>query len=301
METKRAQIFVLTTVIFGLLYAMLGYDWQLPKQLSYEAEVSVDNPVKSMKNADTVERPESNRPPNMESYLQFLHPEILQCEDIFELGLQKSELQYIWDNLTEYESIVEQQKAKMSQQESAKCHEGYSAKEDGEAFIMAKLAALGFVKTICETGFNAGHSTLIWLLANPNTKVYSFDLGRHTCTRPMAEYLQKRFPGRLNIELGDSTKTLPDFRRRYPDVKCDLMIVDGGHTVKVASADFDNFYAMSNRLHIVFYDNHPDIYKIGASWEKLKRRGQLTEYFRCQYVEKGFYKKHGFTFGQYIH
>ena len=150
---------------------------------------------------------------------------------------------------------------------------------------------------MCETGFNAGHSTLIWLLANPNAKVYSFDINRFPCTEPMADYLKKRFPDRFTITYGDSTQTLPAFRRQNPDVKCDLIIVDGGHTVPIASSDLENFYQMSTKLNIVFYDNHPDHLKIGTSWELLKRRGVLTEYFRCRYEEKGV---GGFTFGQYI-
>ena len=150
---------------------------------------------------------------------------------------------------------------------------------------------------MCETGFNAGHSTLIWLLANPNVKVYSFDLNRHPCTAPMADYIRKRFPDRFTITYGNSTETLPAFRRENPDVKCDMSIADGGHTVPVASSDLENFYQMSSKLNIVFYDNHPDRYEIGASWELLKRRGILMEYFRCQYRNN---RMHGFTFGQYI-
>ena len=156
---------------------------------------------------------------------------------------------------------------------------------------------MSFVNTVCETGFNAGHSTLIWLLANPNAKVYSFDLNEHPCTALMADYLKNRFKDRLNITFGNSKETLPVFRRANPDVKCDFIIVDGGHTVDVASSDLENFYQMANRLNIVFFDNHPDKYHIGISWEVLKWRGLLTEYFRCRYLDS---KKHGFTFGQYI-
>ena len=164
-------------------------------------------------------------------------------------------------------------------------------------FLSLFSNSLSFVETVCETGFNAGHSTLLWLLANPSAKVYSFDLGRHPCTAPMADYLKKRFPDRFTITFGNSTETLPRFRRENPDVKCDLMIIDGGHTVDVASADFGNFYRMSNRKNIVFYDNHPDRFHIGASWELLKRRGVVIEYFRCQFITSNL---HGFTFGQFL-
>ena len=164
-------------------------------------------------------------------------------------------------------------------------------------FISLFSNSLSFVKTVCATGFNAGHSTLLWLLANPSLKVYSFDLNTHPCTAPMAEYMKKRFPDRFTITFGDSTETLPVFRRDNPDVKCDLMIADGGHTVEVASADFENFYQMSNKKNIVFYDNHPDLYDLRQSWEVLKLRGKLYQYFRCQYLGL---KGHGFTFGRFF-
>ena len=152
--------------------------------------------------------------------------------------------------------------------------------------------------TICETGFNAGHSTLIYLLSNPRAKVYSFDINRHPLTQPMAEYLKQRFPGRFHITYGDSVKTLPAFHRLKPDVKCDFTSTDGGHTVPIATADLENFYSMSSHRNIAFFDNHPDRFTVGTPWESLKRRGKLTEYFRCRYA-KG--QKFGFTFGQFIY
>ena len=114
----------------------------------------------------------------------------------------------------------------------------------------------------------------------------------------MAKYLKNRFPGRFNITYGNSTETLPEFRRQNPEVKCDLAITDGGHTVPVATADLENFYKMTNHRNLVLYDNHPDRLKIGTSWELMKRSGTLTEYFRCRYQTGNM---HGFTFGQYIH
>ena len=164
-------------------------------------------------------------------------------------------------------------------------------------FVLFLFCRLSFVKTVCETGFNAGHSSLLWLLANPNVKVYSFDLNRYECTEPMANYMKNRFPDRFTITFGDSTETLPKFRREHPDIKCDMMIIDGGHTVEVASADFENFYQMSNKKNIVFYDNHPDLYDLRQSWEVLKLRGKLYQYFRCQYLGL---KGHGFTFGRFF-
>ena len=160
------------------------------------------------------------------------------------------------------------------------------------------MFSMSWVKTVCETGFNAGHSTLIWLLANPQAHVYSFDINLHSLTQPMAEYIQERVPWRHHITYGDSVETLPEFRRQNPEVKCDVAITDGGHTARIATIDLENFYQMSSHRNIAFFDNHPDRFKIGAGWESLKRRGKLTEYFRCRF--KGGHQ-FGFTFGQYVH
>ncbi|CAM9373070.1 unnamed protein product, partial [Choristocarpus tenellus] len=47
------------------------------------------------------------------------------------------------------------------------------------------------VTTVCEVGFNAGHSALNWLLnSRPDTKVISFDLGEHPYVGHAAQFLQ---------------------------------------------------------------------------------------------------------------
>lgn len=142
----------------------------------------------------------------------------------------------------------------------------------------------------------------MWLLANPTAKVYSFDIGEHTCTRIMAERLKQRFGDRFTITFGDSTKTLPQFHTDHPEIKCDLVIADGGHSPAITSSDLETMYKMVAPLNFVFMDNHPDKYKLGVSWESLKRKGILLEFFRCQYsiLNTSIKKYHGFTFGQFL-
>jgi len=74
--------------------------------------------------------------------------------------------------------------------------EGYTAQFITSELVSIELVQLPFVRTVCETGFNAGHSTLTYLVANPNVRVYSFDIGGHDYSRDMAIYLRKRFPNR---------------------------------------------------------------------------------------------------------
>ena len=178
--------------------------------------------------------------------------------------------------------------------------EGFSAQIQEEIIVYWKFASLNFVKTICETGFNAGHSTLVWLTAQPDTKVYSFDLGAHYYARPMAQYLQQLFPGRLTVTWGDSRKTLPVFSQMFPNVECDLVVIDGGHTTDIATADFDNFRQMVKRDNIIMFDDYPSGFqrfqqRLGAMWERKKRTGEVLEIFECGY---GPNSMRGFSIGR---
>ncbi|ELT90606.1 hypothetical protein CAPTEDRAFT_191993 [Capitella teleta] len=177
--------------------------------------------------------------------------------------------------------------------------EGHSGQFQEQQMVYVKLAQLSFVQTICETGFNAGHSTLIWLASKNSTKVFSFDLGNHEYAKKMAEHLQSKYPGRLTVTWGDSTKTLPEFRKGHPEVKCDLLIVDGGHTVPVATADFENLREMANAGNIVVFDDYPTKEGNGKVlapvWDTQVRSGTLAEQYAC---ERNVWR--GFALGHFL-
>mmetsp|Transcript_60287 Transcript_60287/g.113758 ORF Transcript_60287/g.113758 Transcript_60287/m.113758 type:complete len:271 (-) Transcript_60287:49-861(-) len=102
-------------------------------------------------------------------------------------------------------------------------------------------------KTICETGFNAGVSSLAWLCASPDITVHSFDIGRHPYIRIARDYLWEQFgKERLTLTVGDSTKTIPA-AIQAGNVSCDVAFVDGGHSFEVASADIKNFGALMSK------------------------------------------------------
>ena len=75
---------------------------------------------------------------------------------------------------------------------------------------------------IMEIGFNAGHSCLIYLFSNKNSKITLFDICEHKYTQPCFDYLDNLFPGRLTLIKGDSTETIPKFRRDNPNTKFDF-------------------------------------------------------------------------------
>jgi len=134
--------------------------------------------------------------------------------------------------------------------------EGHTGEDRVQQLFYHGLVNLPFVKVVCEIGFNAGHSSCNWLSPKPGIKLFSFDLGAHSYTRPRAAFLQKEFPGQITITLGDSSKTVPAFHRDHPDVKCDSVVVDGGHSEGMALADLENMRYLANQyFHVLVMDD----------------------------------------------
>ena len=103
---------------------------------------------------------------------------------------------------------------------------------------------------IMEIGFNAGHSSLLYLLANPNSKLTIFDICQHKYTLPCFKYLQSVFPDRLQIFPGDSTKTVPEFYTNNSNSKFDLIHIDGAHFGDIPNKDFYNSLKLASDIII---------------------------------------------------
>jgi len=180
-------------------------------------------------------------------------------------------------------------------------NEGHSQQVPEMTAAMNLLAADPNVNTICETGFNAGHGSLRWLLhSKPTAKVFSFDLGVHTYGPPAAKFLGEKFPGRILVTWGDSTVTVPQFAAQHPEIKCDLIYVDGGHDLAVAQADLKNFMPMANPVHnVVLIDDTPcgSAFCQGPymAWQQMVQGGLITQ-VNAQMLAGG---TRGFTIGKY--
>jgi len=118
------------------------------------------------------------------------------------------------------------------------------------------------IKKVMEIGFNSGFSSLLMLISNPNIKIDCFDIGEHKYTLPCYEHIKKSFPDRINLMIGDSTKTLPKLKGHY-----DLIHIDGGHSVEVAKSDIDNSLRLADKRSILIMDdyNYEWLHKL---WDK---------------------------------
>ncbi|CAD7932613.1 unnamed protein product [Amoebophrya sp. A25] len=139
-----------------------------------------------------------------------------------------------------------------------------------------EIARAPFVKNICEIGFNAGHSTSIFLNANPNARVWSFDLGQFDYTIRQGDLARELFPDRFHLTLGPSQESVEEFHRLYPDITCDVISVDGDHSTEGTYTDLVNMRKMATCRNWVLMDD-AGWNSTNTAWQKAKDDGIITQ------------------------
>jgi predicted O-methyltransferase YrrM len=111
------------------------------------------------------------------------------------------------------------------------------------------------IKTAMEIGFNAGHSAELFLKNNPELTLTSFDIGQHAYTLVGKMYIDKTFPGRHTLIIGDSMQSIPKFIRDHPETKFDLLFIDGCHEFEFAKADLENCKHLAHEDSVFIMDD----------------------------------------------
>jgi predicted O-methyltransferase YrrM len=74
---------------------------------------------------------------------------------------------------------------------------------------------------------------------------------------------------------GDSTVKVPEYFAKNPDKKFDYVLVDGGHTVEVATKDLDNVGGHVAKGGIVLFDDiMPESYNLMGVWNQFKEKNK---------------------------
>lgn len=100
------------------------------------------------------------------------------------------------------------------------------------------------IKRIVEIGFNLGVSAAAFLAARPDIQVVSIDIGAHAYVLPAKRNIDRHFPGRHSLVIGDSTAAVP-FLHGFFNVAgpVDLFMIDGYHVEPVPRIDLSNALA----------------------------------------------------------
>jgi predicted O-methyltransferase YrrM len=132
------------------------------------------------------------------------------------------------------------------------------------------------VKNICEVGFNAGHSAAVFLNANPEADMYSFDIGQFPYTRGNAALMKDLFPDRFEYISGPSQETAVQFAQERPKTKCDLISIDGDHTHEGTFQDLVNFRHLASCRNWVLMDD-AGWNSTNSAWQRAKDEGIITQ------------------------
>lgn len=141
--------------------------------------------------------------------------------------------------------------------------EGHTNQEPREVAVLEQLASRDGVQRILEIGFNAGHSASLFLSANPRCHVLSFDLGWHQYVEAGKAFIDRSYPGRHTLVLGDSTETV---LKHDADVFYDLIFIDGGHQYDVARQDLANCRRFAHPKTVVAMDDTIHSEAMQTSW-----------------------------------
>lgn len=164
---------------------------------------------------------------------------------------------------------------------------------------LSSLVKQNNIVNILEVGFNAGHSSTLFLESNPNSKVISFDICEHPYVDKAKNDIDILYPNRHTLIRGDSRLTIPNF---ITDITFDLIFIDGGHSEEVAMADLLNCKRLATKDTIIVLDDYAkdgESYTIGPTkaWDTFINNKEIEKLDEIIYIPK----KRGMVVGKFLY
>ena len=159
-----------------------------------------------------------------------------------------------------------------------------------EQITMLRNAVMGYlhastglpVRTVCEIGFNAGHSAIVWL-EGLDTRLKTFDVFRHPYSNASRNHIDRLYPGRVTFIRGKSQETVPRYIssvRAGVEPPCDLWFVDGDHSHRTPRVDLGNALAAAAYGATIIADGCSTRFgDVLTAWDELVRDGTITHSF----------------------
>jgi predicted O-methyltransferase YrrM len=163
--------------------------------------------------------------------------------------------------------------------------EGGSILEQSDFFIKYLLDNTN-VKFILEIGFNTGISANAFLASRDDIRMISIDIGEHTYVSNCKDAIDKHYPGRHLLLIGDSKDVVPGLKSR---VEPDLIFIDGDHAEPTPLIDARNCLALSGPNTILIMDDTTLTMGwagvLQAMCELIKNKEIDTDYIDCHTVK----------------
>ena len=110
------------------------------------------------------------------------------------------------------------------------------------------------IQRICELGFMAGNSALLFLETIKQARLVSFDLGDCPWTHPLGDLMHASYGPRFELVVGLSNNTVHSYGKEHPELRCDVVFVDGSKYPDPRLQDLYNFRTLSRSGTVLFYD-----------------------------------------------
>lgn len=161
-------------------------------------------------------------------------------------------------------------------------YEGYITPKQKDAFIR-ELKRHPEIRKIAEVGFNAGHTSEIFLDFAPQAQLVSFDINMHEYTNIGVAFMEMKYRDRFRFVEGNSRYTIPKYFKVYPEEKFDLIYIDGCHLFGACLDDIFHFKSLAHKNSILWIDdfNFPEVERAVKFAAKLS----IIEIVKTEFVE----------------
>lgn len=156
--------------------------------------------------------------------------------------------------------------------------EGYVTPQQKAEFIR-DLRDPSKIKKILEIGFNAGHSSELFLSATDCEKLVSFDINIHPYVSVGAEFIKKKFGDRFTLISGDSRKQVPQYAASHNNETFDLIFIDGGHSFNCCLSDILNCRQLAHKDTLLWIDDY--VAEVKAAVDNCVEKGWI-ELLTCK-------------------
>ena len=180
-----------------------------------------------------------------------------------------------FDNLAKYYRLMEDLQKHLDK--AARTRQGVIgniAWHPSQLYYYAHAVSYDRIKNICEIGYGAGHSTLLYLVMNPKANVYSFDLFPdnfddkvHTPGETIVyqqafqsvtlKWIESdvHLASRFKKIIGNSNSTVAQFAKENSQFRCDFLSIDGSHNPPQPFFDILHSQPIAHKETVVILDD----------------------------------------------